>query len=71
MRLIDASTKAVGNNMFKYIGTQDFHKKAGELRWEKVKSGTFVYGDVTGDGKADFSIFLKDVAKLIKSDFYL
>jgi Ca2+-binding RTX toxin-like protein len=71
LRTIDASTKTTGNNMFKYISTQDFHKKAGELRWEKVTSGTFVYGDTNGDGKADFSIFLKDVAKLSSGDFVL
>lgn len=68
---IDARTKIKGNQPFKYIGKQDFHKKPGEVRWEKVKGGVYVHGDVNGDGKADLSIFLANVAKLVKSDFYL
>jgi Ca2+-binding RTX toxin-like protein len=71
LKAVDASTKSGGNQAFKFIGSQDFHKKAGELRWERVKGGTYVYGDVNGDGKADLSIFLRDVAKLTKGDFYL
>ncbi len=71
LKSIDASTKSGGNQAFKFIGTQAFHKKAGELRWEKAKSGSYVYGDVNGDGKADLSIFLKNVSKLSKADFYL
>lgn len=68
---IDASTKANGNQAFKYIGKQDFHDKAGELRWEKVKAGVYVYGDVNGDGNADFSLLLRGVTKLTKGDFFL
>lgn len=71
LRLIDANTKKKGNQSFKFIDKQDFHKKAGELQWEKVKSGVYVYGDVTGDGKADFSIFLKGLTKIAKGDFFL
>lgn len=71
LKAIDANTKAKGNQTFKFIYSHEFHKKAGELRWEKTKGGTYVYGDVNGDGKADFSIVLKDVTKLSKGDFYL
>ena len=71
LKSIDANTKVNGNQAFKFIYSQDFHHKAGELRWEKVKSGAYVYGDVNGDGKADFSIFLKDATKLMKGDIYL
>jgi Ca2+-binding RTX toxin-like protein len=71
LRIIDANTKAKGNQAFKFIDKQDFHKKAGELQWEKVKGGVYVYGDVNGDGKADFSIFLKGLSKISKGDFFL
>jgi Ca2+-binding RTX toxin-like protein len=71
LKAIDASTKANGNQAFKYIGKQDFHDKAGELRWEKVKAGVYVYGDVNGDGDADFSLLLRGIAKLTKGDFFL
>jgi Ca2+-binding RTX toxin-like protein len=71
LKAIDASTKSGGNNMFKFIGSQDFHEKAGELRWEKVKAGVYVYGDVNGDGNADFSLLLRGMTKLIKGDFFL
>jgi Ca2+-binding RTX toxin-like protein len=39
---IDANIKVQGNQAFKYIGSPDFHKKAGELRWEKVTGGVAV-----------------------------
>jgi Ca2+-binding RTX toxin-like protein len=71
LKAIDASTKATGNQAFKYIGSQDFHKKAGELRWEKVIGGVTVYGDVNGDGKADFAITLRQITKLAKDNFLL
>jgi len=71
LKAIDASTKSGGNQTFKFIGTQDFHKKAGELRWEKVKGGAYLYGDVNGDGQSDFSIFAKSVTKFMKGDFLL
>jgi Ca2+-binding RTX toxin-like protein len=71
LKAIDASTKAKGNQAFKYIGKQDFHDKAGELRWEKVKAGVYVYGDVNGDGNADFSLLLRGVTKLTNGDFFL
>jgi hypothetical protein len=68
---IDANTKKKGNQAFKFIDKQDFHKTAGELHWEKVKSGVYVYGDTNGDGKEDFSIFLKGLSKISKGYFFL
>ncbi|MGO4704343.1 hypothetical protein AB4072_01020 [Microvirga sp. 2MCAF38] len=71
LRTIDANTILKGNQAFKFIGTKDFSEKAGELRYEKVKGGVYIYGDVNGDGQADFSIHLKSIASLVKGDFYL
>lgn len=68
---IDANTKAGGNQKFKFIGDDDFHKKAGELRYEKKGGDTLIHGDVNGDGKADFSIALEQYVNLKASDFIL
>lgn len=49
---IDANTKHVGNDAFKFIGTLAFHGLAGELR----ASNNLVQGDVNGDKIADIEI---------------
>ena len=64
-------TKAGGDQAFKFIGTEKFHGKAGELRFVKDDGDTFVYGDVNGNGKADFAIALDRLLTLTKSDFIL
>ncbi|MEA3535441.1 hypothetical protein [Rhizobium sp. CC-YZS058] len=71
LRAIDANSKASGDQAFAFIGDKDFSGKHGQLRYEADSSGVQVYGDVNGDGKADFAIYLKDVAKLVSGDFYL
>ncbi len=68
---IDASTKTAGNGGFTFIGQATFHKIAGELRYDLKASDTYVYGDVNGDGKADFSIHLDDAVALQKGFFVL
>lgn len=68
---IDANSKASGNQAFKFIGTDDFNGKAGELRFTKHKSDTYIQADVNGDKKADFGIHLDDSLSLSKGDFLL
>lgn len=68
---IDANTKVAGNQAFKLIGDDDFHKKAGELRYEQKSNGTYIYGDVNGDGKVDFSIKVGALVDFVKGDFIL
>ncbi|MCJ8051917.1 hypothetical protein GB928_002930 [Shinella curvata] len=68
---IDANTKVGGNQAFTFIGTQGFNDKAGELRFVKAASDTYVYGDRNGDGKADFVLHLDDRLNLVKGDFIL
>ncbi|GGE22197.1 type I secretion C-terminal target domain (VC_A0849 subclass) [Gemmobacter megaterium] len=52
--LIDLS----GVAEFSFIGTDAFSNTAGELRYDVTEAGTFVSGDVDGDGKADFGLML-------------
>lgn len=68
---IDANTTKGGNQAFSFIGTKDFGGKAGELRYEKAKSDTYIHGDVNGDKIADFTIHLDDRVSLSKSYFIL
>ena len=71
LKTIDANTKAAGDQAFTFIGTGAFQKKAGELRYEKKSGDTFVYGDVNGDGKADFAILIDANVTLNANDFIL
>ena len=48
-----------------------FSGKAGQLRYEKAKSDTYIHGDVNGDKIADFTIHLDDRVSLSKSYFIL
>ncbi len=68
---IDANSKALGNQSFKFIGDDDFHGKAGELRFTKFSSDTYIQADLNGDRKADFGIHLDDSLSLSKGDFLL
>lgn len=68
---IDASTILSGNQTFNFIGTKLFTGRAGDLRYEKTSSDTYVYADVNGDKKADFAIHLDDAVTLLKGYFVL
>jgi Ca2+-binding RTX toxin-like protein len=76
LRDIDAR-KGGADNKFKFIGTQHFHHKAGELHYTKFnKPGhdhdkTVVEGDVNGDGRADLQIILTGLHHLKAGDFIL
>ena len=68
---IDANVDKAGNQAFKFIGKQDFHEVAGELRAWKAGKVTYVGGDTDGDGIADFTIKVSGAHTFAKSDFYL
>ncbi|TIM77555.1 MAG: hypothetical protein E5Y58_03910 [Mesorhizobium sp.] len=66
---IDANSLTAGSQEFSFIGTSGFTHHAGELRYATVKGNALVYGDVDGNGTADFSMQLLHVASLHASDF--
>ncbi|MFC3073006.1 beta strand repeat-containing protein [Shinella pollutisoli] len=68
---IDADTKAGGNQAFRFIADDAFHRRAGELRYEKKGGDTHVQGDVDGDGRADVSVVIDASLDLRGSDFLL
>lgn len=68
---IDANGKLAGDAAFSLLGTAAFTKQAGQVRYEKTASDTYVYGDVNGDGKVDFILHLGNAISLTKADFLL
>jgi VCBS repeat-containing protein len=71
---IDAK-KGHGNQSFKFIKTQKFHHKMGELHIVKHGTHVIVEGDIDGNGKADFQIDVHNLTdhltSLAKGDFIL
>jgi len=69
LHLIDANSKKGGNQAFEFIGDHAFSKQAGELRIKESGDGYLVQGDINGDRKADFAIFVDNVNALKSGDF--
>ena len=68
---IDANSVVAGNQAFSFIGTAAFGHVAGQLRAETVAGVTSVYGDINGDGTADFQIRCAGAITLVPADFAL
>jgi Ca2+-binding RTX toxin-like protein len=71
LRGIDANGGLAGDQAFSWIGTAAFSGTAGELRYYFDGTDTWIQGDHTGDGVADFEILLLGSLSLFASDFYL
>jgi hypothetical protein len=73
--LIDANANTAGGDAFGFLGAnKNFTFTAGELRVIYTGLGHIIDGDVTGDGKADFAIFVEDpthAITLTAADFLL
>ena len=65
----DADATVDGIQAFTFIGKKGFTGNAGELRFVKEKSDTWIQGDTNGDKKADFLIHLDDAVKM-KADYF-
>jgi len=74
---IDANWWKSGNQSFRFIGTDDFTMRPGELRYEIVDQAgtandrTIIYGDIEGNGSSDFQIELVGLHTLSSRDFIL
>ncbi len=71
LRLVDAKTGVVGDQAFRFIGSQGFTGTAGDLRYYTANGDTFVTGDTNGDRQADFLIYLEGTLSLNAGDFLL
>ena len=71
LKAIDANTKAWGNQKFTFIDDDRFSGDAGELRVSEKGTVTLVFGDLNGDGAADFSIRLAEGPSVGEQDFIL
>ena len=70
--LIDADTTQAGNQAFTYAGgIKPLFSSAGDLWTQKFNGGVNLYGDVDGDGTADFHVTLNSMAELYASDLIL
>ncbi|HEX8622331.1 MAG TPA: calcium-binding protein [Allosphingosinicella sp.] len=67
----DADLNVPGNEAFTWIGSAAFSSTAGELRTYFDGVNTWVQGDTTGDGLADFEIRFDGNVVLGASDFVL
>lgn len=67
LAILDADSTQTGDQAFTYIGSSDFTKEAGELRF----AGGMLYGDTDGDGLADLEVELVGVTALTVDDFVL
>jgi len=72
LSLIDANSTSAGDQVFSFIGTAAFAGVAGQLRYTTTPTGArTIYGDVNGDGVADFQIQVTGSMSLQGSDFLL
>jgi Ca2+-binding RTX toxin-like protein len=74
---IDANTARGGDQSFRFIGTQAFRGREGELRYQTFDQDgtandfTIVSGDINGDRVADFEIQIFGIVPLASGDFLL
>lgn len=68
---IDADTDTDGDQAFTFVGSDAFSATAGELRIETGSGETLIYGDIDGDGIADFAIRLDSALSLGVDSFVL
>ena len=68
---IDARSSTSTNDAFTFIGEKAFTKSSGQLRYVNSDGDTFLYGDVNGDGVADFSVRLDKTIDFVRGHFIL
>jgi len=69
---IDADSVTGGDRAFTFIGTAAFSNVAGQLQYAATPTGArTIYGDVNGDGTADFQIQVTGSTTFVSTDFVL
>jgi serralysin len=68
---IDANELTSFNDSFKLIGESAFSGEAGQLRHQTKGGNLHIFGDVNGDGFADFEIVLAGITSLNPGDVIL
>jgi serralysin len=74
---VDANTARGGEQSFRFIGTQDFRGREGELRYQTFDQPgasndiTVISGDINGDHVADFEIEIVGILQFTSGDFLL
>ena len=68
---IDAKFSTVIDNAFTFIGKGSYTDTEGQLRYTTDGGITSIYGDIDGDSKSDFAIWLNGTYTLSASDFIL
>jgi Ca2+-binding RTX toxin-like protein len=68
---IDADPASPGNQKFQWIGEDNFHNQAGELRFVRQGADVLLQGDVDGDGAADFEVLVQNLNALHRHDIIL
>ena len=71
LQAIDAIAASPEDDQFTLIGETSFTATAGELRYFKTSSFTFIEADIDGDGVGDFILRLDGAIDLSASDFIL
>lgn len=67
----DAMLPAGGTGHLSFIGTAAFDHHAGEVRYDVTSTGVTVWGDINGDGTADFCVTMTKIATLAAHEFVL
>ncbi len=68
---IDANSLIAGNQAFNFYNSKPFFTSAGDLWTSVTRTGTMVYGDLQGDGAADFAFMVTGSPSLTASNFIL
>lgn len=71
LSMIDAIPGTSAKDAFRFVGTNAFSKKAGELRIQYSGGYWDVQGDLNGDGIADISLTVVSSTVLVANDFIL
>lgn len=71
LSLVDANPFVAGDQAFKFLGTGQFTRSAGQLRYDVVNGSSRLMGDLDGDGIADFTILLQNIGRIDATDIYL